>query len=179
MGYTSNHTERREEICALFTASFTESEGIGEGKLIGHLVADIFDTVAEEDLFAVSALDQGAVVASILFTRMGYEEEGRSVFLLSPVAVATEHQGKGIGQALLRHGLNSLKEGGVDVVLTYGDINFYSKVGFAQISESEAAAPMPLSYPHGWLGQSLSAATLEPLRGPSTCVPAFRNPDLW
>jgi len=179
MGYTSNHTERREEICALFTASFTDSEGAGEGKLIGQLVADIFDTVAEEDLFAFSALDEGRIVATILFTRMSYPEDTRTVFLLSPVVVATDHQGKGIGQDLLRHGLISLQQRGVDVVLTYGDIKFYSKVGFNQISEDDTAAPMPLSYPHGWLGQSLHSTSLEPLKGDANCVTAFRQPDLW
>ncbi|MDE4134209.1 N-acetyltransferase [Phaeobacter sp. QD34_3] len=179
MEMSSQFEGQKADITALFNASFSQSEGAEEGQLIANLVTEIFATTAEEDLYAFSAVDQGAVTACILFTRMTYANDDRCVFLLSPVAVTTEHQGKGIGQDLLRHGLNQLKDRGVDVVLTYGDINFYSKVGFKQITERDAAAPLPLSYPHGWLGQSLRAPSLEPLIGPASCVSAFQNPDLW
>lgn len=179
MDFTSNHQDHREEISALFASSFTDSEGEDEGQLIAKLVTDIFATTPEDDLFVFSALDQGNIRACIIFTRMGYAEDNRTVFLLSPVVVATALQGKGVGQGLLHHGLNHLKDHGVDVVLTYGDINFYSKVGFQQITEADAAAPMSLSYPNGWLGQSLSGPSFDPLSGPSTCVAAFHKPELW
>jgi predicted N-acetyltransferase YhbS len=179
MEFSSTFEGRKAEIVALFTSSFTESEGAEEGQMIAELVTKIFATTAKEDLFAFFAQDQGQICACILLTRMQYGEDDRTVFLLSPVAVATAQQGKGIGQALLRHGLDHLKEHGADVVLTYGDINFYSRVGFVQITEDDAAAPMPLSFPHGWLGHSLQSAALEPLRGAASCVTAFRQPDLW
>ncbi|QMU56914.1 MAG: hypothetical protein GKR98_01030 [Boseongicola sp.] len=38
----------------------------------------------------------------------------------------------------------------------YGVINFYAKIGFPRITEGIAQAPLPLSYPKGWLGQSLT-----------------------
>ena len=119
------------------------------------------------------------MVASILFTRMRYDQDDRVVFLLSPVAVAPDQQGKGTGQALLRHGLSQLKRDGVDIILTYGDVNFYAKVEFRQITEQEAAAPMPLSYPHGWLGQSLTGGAFAPLVGPASCAAPFRKPEYW
>ncbi len=95
------------------------------------------------------------------------------------MAVATAHQGTGVGQKLIAHGLGVLRDNGVDAVLTYGDINFYAKVGFAQISEETARAPLPLQYPQGWLGQSLSRPELEPLAGPSYCVEALNDPSYW
>ena len=36
------------------------------------------------------------------------------------------------GQQLINFGLAHLKEIGVELVFTYGDMNFYSKVGFKQ-----------------------------------------------
>ncbi|MEO3478237.1 N-acetyltransferase [Phaeobacter sp. CAU 1743] len=179
MEFVSGHKGRTAEITDLFAASFTASEGADEGQTIAALVRALLTTVEEEDLFVFSVLEGGAVVASILFTRMRYDQDDRVVFLLSPVAVAPDQQGKGTGQALLRHGLSLLKRHGVDIILTYGDVNFYAKVGFRQITEQEAAAPMPLSYPHGWLGQSLTGGAFAPLVGPASCAAPFRNQEYW
>jgi predicted N-acetyltransferase YhbS len=89
------------------------------------------------------------------------------------------HQGKGVGQALLSFALDHLRQAGVAVVLTYGDINFYGRVGFAQVSEAVAAPPLSLTYPEGWLAQSLTDGPLVPLTGASRCVEALNDPALW
>ena len=70
-------------------------------------------------------------------------------------------------------------ENGVELAFTYGDINFYAKVGFSQITEELVKAPHKLGYPEGWLAQSLVSDTIEPITGPSSCVEAFNNPELW
>ena len=101
------------------------------------------------------------------------------MFLLSPLAVATARQGFGIGQELLGQALEALRSDGVDVVATYGDPAFYGKVGFEPVSEDRARAPLPLSQPIGWIGQSLSGGQLTPLKGPGTCVAALNDPALW
>ena len=119
------------------------------------------------------------VVGAIIFTRLRYAEDDRTVFLLSPVAVSTSNQGQGIGQELIQHGLQELGNRGVDVAVTYGDINFYGRVGFMPITEDIASAPLPLRYPDGWLGQSLTERPLDPLRGQSASVDAFNNPAYW
>jgi predicted N-acetyltransferase YhbS len=93
--------------------------------------------------------------------------------------VATEKQGKGIGQRLLTHGLAALRSAGVDIVMTYGDPNYYAKVGFVPISEADAPAPYKLNHPEGWLGQSLTDRAMAPLKGPSHCVEALNDPLFW
>ncbi len=179
MELTNDFQHRTDEIAALFRSSFTDSEGRGEGALIGALAANMMATVSDDDLHVFLAVEQDVVVAAIMFSRLSYPEDTRTVFLLAPVAVATGHQGKGVGQTLIQHGLDHLKAQGVDVAITYGDINFYSRVGFAPITEAQAQAPLPLQYPEGWLGQALSSATLAPLKGPSHCVDALNSPDYW
>lgn len=119
------------------------------------------------------------VLASIIFTRMTYPDDNRTVFILAPVAVSTGQQGKGLGQRLISHALQALRYNGVDVALTYGDVNFYSKVGFAQITVSDAQPPLPLQYPEGWLGQTLTGKPLTPLTGPSRCVGPLNDPEHW
>jgi predicted N-acetyltransferase YhbS len=93
--------------------------------------------------------------------------------------VATDRQRQGIGQRLLRHGLASLRNAGVDIVMTYGDPRYYAKVGFRPISETDARAPFALKHPEGWLAQSLTDRAMTPLKGPSRCVEALNDPLFW
>jgi predicted N-acetyltransferase YhbS len=170
---------RERQIIDLFIAAFTESEGAQEGALIGDFVHHMLHGTHKRDLFVFTAEEAGQIVGSVIFSRLNYDQDGRVVFILSPLAVATEHQGRGIGQRLVTYGLNALKAAQVDVAVTYGDPSYYSKVGFSQISEAFAAAPFALTRPEGWLAQSLTDTELAPLRGSPRCVEALSNPALW
>jgi predicted N-acetyltransferase YhbS len=168
-----------EAIIDLFTRTFTASEGPEEGALIGGLVRNLLASTAEQDRFVFKAEDGAAVVGAILFSRLSYEQDERTLFVLGPVAVATDRQRQGIGQRLLRHGLASLRNAGVDIVMTYGDPRYYAKVGFRPISETDARAPFALKHPEGWLAQSLTDRAMTPLKGPSRCVEALNDPLFW
>lgn len=179
MEFSSEYQGKTAEIASFFGATFAAFEGKDEGELIGGLVTDLLSTTPADDLFVFTALDEGALVGGCVFSRLTYEEDGRFVVILSPVAVDPARQGQGIGQALLNHGLGELKKHGIDVVMTYGDPNYYAKVGFEQITEDVAQAPLALQYPEGWLAQSLKAGELTPLIGPSRCVAALNQPHFW
>lgn len=99
--------------------------------------------------------------------------------MLAPVAVHSKHQGKGIGKALINYGLEEMKNLSVAVVVTYGDPSFYSKVGFQPLSESIIQAPLKLSMPEGWLGQSLSEELIPTIDKRPTCVNEFNDPVYW
>ncbi|MCK5334537.1 MAG: GNAT family N-acetyltransferase, partial [Gammaproteobacteria bacterium] len=64
-------------------------------------------------------------------------------------------------------------------VFTYGDPKFYSKVGFSLISEKLVKAPLTLTYPEGWLAQSLVGDEIEAITGSSYCVEALNKPEYW
>ncbi len=179
MDFSTDTGAARGDIAALFGDTFTASEGGEEGRVIGGLVRAMFATVAEEDIAVFTATDKGRIVGAVVFTVMDYPEDPRRVMILSPMAVATDRQGEGIGQRLIRHGLDNLRARGVDVVLTYGDPAFYRRVGFAVITEDDARPPLPLQHPEGWLGQSLSGGDFAALKGPSRCVAALARPELW
>ena len=98
---------------------------------------------------------------------------------MSPVAVLTDHQGKGVGQRLIRFGISHLKSEGARVLFTYGNPEYYARVGFRQIGEDIARAPVELTMPFGWLGQSLTDGGLGPLVGESRCVEALDNLEYW
>lgn len=179
MEFTTEYTDKADAIIAMFFDTFTASEGDEAGTLIKALVTDMLTSLASDDIHVFSAIENGEVLASIVFTRMTYVDDTRTVFILAPVAVATAQQGKGLGQRLINHALQALLDCGVDVALTYGDINFYSKVGFAQITEADAQPPLPLQYPEGWLGQTLKKEPFLPLKGPSKCAVPLDDPSHW
>ena len=98
---------------------------------------------------------------------------------MAPVAIHTDYQGRGIGQKLLNFGIMSLKEKGVELVMTYGDPRFYSKIGFHPVAVESITAPFKRNLPEGWLGQSLVSDSIEPIPGSSTCVKALSKREYW
>ncbi len=179
MQFSASNTDEIDEIKKLFTRTFTDSENETEGRVVGELAYELMATTDSGDLFVFVARDDANQLAGcIIFSRLVFAN-GSSAFLLSPVAVGTEFQGHGIGQALINHGLNALREQGVELVFTYGDPNFYSRVGFSVVSETVVQAPQPLSHPEGWLGQSLMSQAMPTVGGRCQCVAAMNKPEIW
>jgi len=162
----------------LFVSVFSESEGEQEGALIGNLVKDMIASTDSGDLYGFVAVDGRQLVGAIFFSRLSFEED-IDVFILAPVAVHSDHQGMGIGQALITHGLRDMQRRGVSLVTTYGDPSFYAKVGFHPVSQDVIAPPLELSQPEGWLGQSLTDDAIEMIPGNCACVKALDNPAYW
>lgn len=170
--------EKRNEVISLFTKVFSDSEGEEEGKLIGDLVSRLIKITPEADLCGFTAEADGNIVGAVFFSRMFFEDP-INAFILSPMAVHSDFQGHGIGQNLIRFGIENLKESGTELLLTYGDPDFYSKTGFRTISENEIKAPLKLSYPHGWLAQELTDKQILPVQGSSQCVEALNDQVYW
>ena len=167
-----------QEITSLFTSVFTASEGEKEGKLIGNLASELASGIDNQEIICFGTYEGEAIIGAIFFTRLRFNEEIR-VYMLAPVAVSTEHQEKGVGQALVNYGLSELKKLSVNVAITYGDPSFYSKMGFETLSENIIQAPLKLSMPIGWLGQSLTAQPIPTINERPTCVKEFNNPVYW
>ncbi len=168
----------QNEVTELFTSVFTSSEGEEEGKLIGNLSLELSSNIDNEEIVCFGAYENGSLIGSIFFTRLRFNES-ILVYMLAPVAVSTNHQGKGVGQALISYGLNALNERSVAVAVTYGDPSFYSKVGFQALSANIIQAPLDLSMPEGWLGQSLTGEPIQAINGRPTCVEGFNDPAYW
>lgn len=167
-----------EKIKQLFTSVFSDSEGEAEGMLVGNLAYDLIANTDPNDLYGFAAIEHGEIIGCILFSRLKLDNE-INAFLLAPVAIHTNYQGKGIGQKLINFGIKYLKENGVTLLFTYGDPKFYSKVGFTHITEKIVKAPLKLTYPEGWLVQSLVNDNIEAILGNSYCVDALNKPEYW
>ncbi|MEZ5472693.1 MAG: N-acetyltransferase [Marinicella sp.] len=118
------------------------------------------------------------IIGCVLFSRF-ILPNNKSAYILSPMAIATDHQKKGLGQALIKYGINELKAKNVEILITYGDPGYYSKVGFEPITEDMIQAPQPLTYPSGWLAQSLTSNSIKPMPGKTTCISALNAPVYW
>jgi len=169
---------KSQEVIDLFNRVFSASEGEAEGKVIADFVANLIATTAPQDLIGCIAEENEIVVGCIFFSRLTVPS-GQVAFILSPVAVSTDVQSTGIGQNLIKYGLDYLKSLNVNLAFTYGDPIYYSKTGFEQINESIVKAPCPLSQPVGWLAQSLDGQVILPMAGPTQCVEALNDPGLW
>ena len=170
--------DSKEEVASLFASVFSSSEGEQEGKLIGSLASGLAARTDNQEIICIGAYEDRSMIGAIFFTRLRFDEPIEA-YMLAPVAVGTAHQGRGVGQALINFGLHELKNRAATLAVTYGDPAFYSKVGFQALSGDVIQAPMPLSMPEGWLGQSLSGEAIPVLKSRPRCVQEFDNPDYW
>lgn len=166
------------EVIDLFNRVFSASEGEAEGQVIADFVTSLIATTAPQDLIGCIAKDNEIILGCVFFSRLKVPN-GQVAFILSPVAVSTDIQKTGIGQKLIKYGLDHLKSLNVNLAFTYGDPSYYSKTGFEPIDEFTVEAPHPLSQPIGWLAQSLDGQVIQPMAGATQCVEALNDPGLW
>lgn len=165
------------KILELFTQTFTASDGASEGALLEQLVTDLLQSLDVSSVSCFVAMSGTQLVGSVFTTALTFDQDVK-VQMLAPVAVDTGFQGRGFGQQMINQVISVLTQRDVDTLVTYGDPAYYSKVGFGAISEEYIPAPMPLSMPIGWLGQTLNRPISVPLTNPR-CVKAFSDPSYW
>jgi len=168
-----------KDVAGLFASAFSSSEGEKEGRLVGDLASRLALKIDNKDVICFGTCDEKeSIIGVIFFTRLQFDQ-AIQVYMLAPVAVGTKHQGKGVGKALITYGLDDLKNRSVTVVVTYGDPSFYSKVGFQHLPEQTIKAPLKLSMPEGWLGQSLTGGPIPTIDGRPICAEDFDDPVYW
>ena len=102
----------------------------------GGRVADLVDSLralltSSEGLSLVARVDD-QVVGHVMFTRSLLDAPRQlvSVQVLSPLAVAPDHQRQGAGASLVRHGLDVMAARSVPAVFLEGDPAYYGRFGF-------------------------------------------------
>jgi putative acetyltransferase len=114
--------------------------------------ADLVDNLRAEGVVLASLVAEleNQLVGHILFSRMKIETPRGSVeaAALAPVSVLPEHQGRGVGGQLIRHGLDALRGDAVRglserIVLVLGAPHYYSRFGFSSDRASALQHPFP------------------------------------
>ncbi len=123
-------------VRAAFLAEFGRAD---EPALIAQLRA-LDDVVLE-----LVAVEDGAIAGHILFSRAAIDAGGRKhpALQLAPVCAAPELQGRGIGSALIRNGLEWMAAQDETHVFVLGDPAYYSRFGFAAQDAESYVSPWP------------------------------------
>jgi putative acetyltransferase len=138
----------------------------GEADLVRAIEADgdaLVSMVAEQD---------GAIAGHVLFSRMDVEADGAPLMAagLAPVSVAPASQRQGIGDALIRAGLDALRERGVAISFVLGHDSYYPRFGYSPDLAARFASPF--AGPH-FMAMMLDSGAAWPQGGRADYAPAF------
>jgi len=136
--------------------------------------ADLVDSLRGECAILLSLVAEvdRRIVGHIVFSRMSIETSRGPVpaVALAPVAVLPDHQRRGIGEQLIRRGLDLLRGRGERIVIVLGHPNYYPRFGFS----SEKARPLESPFsPPAFMATELSPGALEGIRGKVRYPAAF------
>lgn len=140
--------------------------------LVSELLAD---APAVLSLMAVTA---EALVGHVMFTPCHIANSDARVVLLGPLAVATRWQRKGVGNALVRLGLDRLVDQGVVRVLVLGDPAYYKRFGFKPEGDIQPPYPLPEQWRDAWQSLELGGVNLD-LRGRLKVPQPWQREELW
>lgn len=124
--------------------------------------ARLVDALRASDDFipelSLVAFEGEAILGHVLFTRIVIRDTDASHegLALAPVAVVPSHQGKGVGSALIRRGLEEARRLGHEVVIVLAHPPHYPRFGFVPARARGIRAPFPVD------DQSFVALALRP-----------------
>ncbi|WP_299372115.1 GNAT family N-acetyltransferase [uncultured Kiloniella sp.] len=102
------------------------------------------DVSAVPDLsFSVRAPSSGKLLGTLRFWPVLVGDE--TALLLGPLAVQPDLQGKGIGKALVKHGLNKARKMGYRLCFVVGEHLYYAPYGFDLAKPLGFEMPVPVS----------------------------------
>ena len=133
-----------KSIVSLILRSFKEGTDYSDGTDIVALIEEIRDSEYYiPELSFVAELD-GEIVGHFLFScfPLSKTPEGEhggandtDILMLAPVSVHADHLRQGIGSAMIRLGIEKVKEMGFKGIIVEGNYRFYNTVGFRTSSE--------------------------------------------
>ena len=133
-----------KDIVSLVLRSFREGTDYSDGTDIVALIEEIRDSEYYiPELSFVAELD-GEIVGHFLFSRFPLSKtpEGghggandTDIVMLAPVSVHADYLRQGIGSAMLKLGIEKVKEMGFKGIIVEGNYRFYNTVGFRTSSE--------------------------------------------
>ncbi len=150
-----------------------------EGETVSQLAIDLLDDETALPVLSLVAERDNEIVGSIIFSSVnieGFEEV--SAYILAPLAVTGSAQKSGVGTQLVKYGLEALKERGAEIVLVYGDPDYYRRTGFG--ANHNLKPPYKLEYPEeAWMAQELVEGILAKTRGMVRCASTLNSPEYW
>ena len=114
-------------------ADRTAVREVNEAAFGTSVEADLIDVLRDRGRLLISLIaeHEGAVVGHLALSPVSLAENAEAnIGGLGPMAVAPEHQRRGIGSALVREGLARCESLGCDAVVVVGHAQYYPRFGF-------------------------------------------------
>ena len=169
----------RDAVLAVNEAAF----GAAEGAQISRLVDAMLDDPTARPLLSLVAAEGDRLTGHVLFTRVELEHSSHDVVarILAPLAVSPAAQGRGVGGALIRAGLDRLEADGVGLVFVLGHIGYYPRFGFEPAGPHgfEAPYPIPPAVADAWMVVALRPGLTGFAGGRVRCCAALDHPEHW
>jgi putative acetyltransferase len=131
------NTDNAGECAAIRGVNEIAFGGAEEAALVDKLRSD------GHALISLVAEIEGVIVGHIMFSRMWISTKADLVpaVALAPMAVLPAHQRKGIGQLLVRRGLDLLQRRHESIVIVVGHPDYYPRFGFSADFASPLQSP--------------------------------------
>ena len=174
MDIRQSRSDERDAIKALHLDAFGEEEAAE----VVQLAYDLVSLDSAPPVLSLVACEGERLLGNGIFSPVHVAGSAPgTVYILSPLAVATSAQRGGIGTGLMREGFKVLESQGVQLVMVLGDPRYYTRAGFA--SGHSIKAPYEIPYPEAWLARELAPGALSAVAGTAVCVEPLQSPDLW
>ncbi len=138
--------------------------------------ADLVDRLraAGRVVLSLVAEKEDKIVGHILFTAAEIvgDDHTHPAIALAPVAVAPEHQRKGLGGRLIEQGLAELTRGGYHRVIVLGHADYYPRFGFLRADQYGILCPFDVP-PEVFMALALKPDRLENCAGTMRWAPEF------
>ncbi|MEI9929629.1 MAG: N-acetyltransferase [Rhizomicrobium sp.] len=150
--------ERPEDADAI---EALDNDGFGPGRYAKSAYR-LREGVKPEERLGFVAVEHGTALGSVRFWPI--KVGGENALLLGPLAVRSDQRGRGIGIALMKHGIEQARATDYAAILLVGDQPYYSRAGFGRIAPGRVRFPGPVNAAR-ILGLSLKPGALENLSG--------------
>jgi len=153
--------------------------GAPEGETVSQLAVALLEDNTALPILSLVAEQDNEIIGNVIFSSVRIEgAESVSAYILAPLAVTKFAQRNGIGTLLINKGLETLKERGAEIVLVYGDPNYYMRTGFK--AGHNLKPPQKLKYPEEtWMAQELVEGIFVKTRGAVRCALSLNSPEYW
>jgi putative acetyltransferase len=140
----------------------------------GDVEAQLVDRLRHDGVVIASlvAVQDGEIVGHILFSQIAIEtgEHAIAAASLAPMAVEPDFQRRGIGSALVRHGLEVCRARGRPVVVVVGHPEYYPRFGFSAKRAGNLRGPCS---GEAWMALELVPGALDGIKGEVRYPEAF------
>ena len=164
------------EIREIHLCAFPTSEG----QLVSELAVSLLSEKTTPPTISLVAEADSTLIGHVAFSPVTADgNDELKGYILAPLGVKPDYQKRGIGSHLIETGLQQLTDMDVDVLLVYGDPQYYSRFGFNPDIAERYIPPYSLQYPFGWQGITLNERTTPTSPVRINCVPSLRDPQQW